>query len=237
MVVMEYLTFVSCVNKAEVAKSCLLASPCLARERGHQLILLNGMPSAGAGVRWGAKLARNPWMVFLHQDVYLPEGWDVQFIAGLKAAISMFPPLAIAGVYGVRADGGHVGHVYDRGRWLGGHMESAERVRSLDELLLAVRLDSGICPDPALGWHLYGTDVCLQAELAGLDAVVLHAPCEHRSSLIREVGLLNAEQKAQWQPTVDAFNASVETFCKRWSLALPVVTPMASIDVGYRLSI
>lgn len=234
---MEHLTFVSCVNKAEVAKSCLLASPCLAPGRGHQLILVSGMPSAGAGARWGAKLARHPWMVLLHQDVYLPEGWDVQFLAGLRAASREFPALAVAGVYGVRADGSHAGHVYDRDCWLGSPLEAAERVRSLDELLLAVRLDSGIGPDPALGWHLYGTDVCLQAEAAGLDAVVLHAPCEHRASLVREVASLNAEEKAQWQPGVDAFNASVETFCKRWSQALPVVTPMASVDEGYRLSI
>lgn len=231
------LTFVSCVNRPEVAQRCLLASPCLQPEQGHQLILASGMTSAGQGAQWGARLARHHWMVLLHQDVYLPEGWDTRFLVSLAAAEQAFPGVALAGVYGVRADSTHFGHVFDRDRWLGEECLLPEKVRSLDELLLAVRLDAGLLPDPGLGWHLYGTDVCLQAEAKGLPAVVLDAPCEHRASLLREPDGRNAVHVAAMQPVVDAFNASVRRLTAVWPQAMPVTTTVATVCDGFQYAL
>ncbi len=228
------LTFVSCVNRPEVAHRCLLASPCLQPQQGHQLILASGMASAGQGALWGARLARHNWMVLLHQDVYLPAGWDTRFLASLAAAEQALPGVAVAGVYGVRADQAHVGHVFDRDRWLGKASLLPEKVRSLDELLLAVRLDAGLLPDPGLGWHLYGTDLCLQAEAKGLPAVVLDAPCEHRASLMREPDGHNTGHVSAMQPVVDAFNASVCRLTAMWPQALPVTTTVATVYDGYQ---
>jgi hypothetical protein len=176
-------------------------------------------------------------MVLLHQDVYLPAGWDTRFLDSLAVAEQAYPGVAVAGVYGVRADQAHVGHVYDRDRWLGKENLLPEKVRSLDELLLAVRLDAGLLPDPGLGWHLYGTDLCLQAEAKGLLAVVLDAPCEHRASLMREPNGNNAGHVVAMRPVVDAFNASVRRLTAMWPQAMPVTTTVATVYDGFQYAL
>jgi hypothetical protein len=90
-------------------------------------------------------------------------------------------------------------------------------VSTLDELLVVVRRDAGLCFDPALGFHLYGADLCLQARERGLAVVAIAAPCHHNS---RSIGL------------PDAFYASAEVFARKWSYRLPVATPCVIIDRG-----
>ena len=110
-----------------------------------------------------------------------------------------------------------VGWVVDRGRVLRDGPELPARVAMLDELLLVVRRDSGLRFDPALGFHLYGADICLQAREQGLAVVALAARCHHNS---RSVGL------------PEAFFASAEVFARKWSHRLPVATPCVVIDRG-----
>ena len=230
------VTFLCCVNRPDVARSCLLASPCLAPGTGHQLLIVQGMRSAGEGFALALQLARHPWIVMVHQDVFLPAGWDGQFDAGVSAALRTFPRVAVAGVYGVRADGEHVGLVYDRDRWLGRAPAQPQPVRSLDELLLAVRRDRGLRVEPDLGWHLYGTDLCLQAEATGQDAVVIAAACEHRSTLPRSMPAAGQPASSALRAQIAAFNGSSRRLASKWPSAMPVVTAVTVIDHGRALS-
>ena len=109
------------------------------------------------------------------------------------------------------------GWVIDRGRILRDGPELPARVAALDELVLVVRRDAGLRFDPALGFHLYGADLCLQARERGLAVVALGALCRHNS---RSVGL----------PA--AFYESAEVFARKWKHRLPVATPCAVIDHG-----
>lgn len=232
---MTRLSFVSCINRPEVARRHLLSSPCLQLERGHQLVLAADMDSAGSGFRWGLELAVHDWIILLHQDVHLPDGWDKKFARSLLGARQRFPRLAVAGVYGLQANGAKVGRVYDRDRWLGDPAPEPTPVRSLDELLLAVHKDSGLQICAELGWHLYGTDLCLQAEAAGLDAVVVDAPCHHHSSLPRQAPASDPDAAAALQGQVDAFNVSASVLCRRWPQAMPVHTSITQVNHGSRL--
>ena len=54
-------------------------------------------------------------------------------------------------------------------------------VDTVDEMLLVVPRATPLRFEPALGWHLYGADLALQARAAGLRAVVLDVPCYHNS--------------------------------------------------------
>jgi hypothetical protein len=108
-----------------------------------------------------------------------------------------------------------IGWVVDRGRMLRDGPELPARVATLDELLLVVRRDSPLRLDPALGFHLYGADICLQAAERGLAVVALGALCHHNS---RSIGL----------PA--AFYRSAEVFARKWSHRLPVATPCVIID-------
>jgi hypothetical protein len=69
--------------------------------------------------------------------------------------------------------------------------------------------------DPALGFHLYGADLCLQAREKGFAAVAIGALCHHNS---RNVGLNGA------------FFDSARAFTNKWADRLPIATPCAVFD-------
>jgi hypothetical protein len=70
-----------------------------------------------------------------------------------------------------------IGWVNDRARELRDGPELPARVATLDELLLVIRRDSGLRFDHALGFHLYGAEICLQARERGLAVVAIGTLC------------------------------------------------------------
>lgn len=215
------LSFVVCANDAQILSACLMNSPCIAPGLGHQLIVATGASSAADGFFWGRRFACHDWMVLVHQDVFLPEGWDEKFAAAVQSAREKDPSVAVVGVYGVTGDGRHVGHVKDRGKWIGGPLQEPVRVRSLDELLVAVRTDLPLAMDAELGFHLYATDLVLAAARIGCNSVVVDAPCEHHSNMSND---RISENLAR------AFTASAAVFEHKWRDDLPVTTPCVTLD-------
>lgn len=214
------LAFVICVSDPRILARNALASPCLAGRAGDPMFLMHGCGSAADGFNAALLLARSEWLVFLHQDVFLPEGWDAQFLVELERAEKRFPRLAVVGPYGVRtlADGTplRAGKVRDRGRWLDEPAELPCAVQSLDELLFAVRRDSGLQLDPRLGFDLYATDLALSARARGLQAAVVEAPCHHNSGWMPD---------AVPEAVVRRFSAAAAVFAGKWRNELPIHTP------------
>ena len=197
-------------------------------EPALQVVAIRNCPSAADGLNIGIARAETEWVVCVHQDVWLPEGWDRCVLEQLNEAERRFGPIGVAGVYGVGEvitlcdqsqplAAERIGWVVDRGRMLSDGTELPAQVATLDELLLIVRRDAGLRFDPVLGFHLYGADICLQASEAGLAVVALAAQCHHNS---RSVGL------------PEAFFASAGVFARKWRHRLPVATPCAIIDRG-----
>jgi hypothetical protein len=156
--------------------------------------------------------ASHHWLVWVHQDVYLPAGWDLQFANALQQALIQWPKLAVAGVYGVHGFGPNMvrsGHVLDRGKDLREPTPLPALADSLDELLVAVKVGSGLRMDPAMGFDFYGTDLVLQAKQKSMQAAVLEAYCEHWSntpdvrplpeSLVRRISLNAQAFEHKWQ--------------------------------------
>jgi len=195
------LSFLSCVSDGRIVRANLLASPCLKPGSPHEVVLVKNCPSAADGLNIGLERAKHEWIVCVHQDVYLPIGWDRRLARQIREAERRFGPIGVAGVYGVgAAEAGQaprcatepvpfcsplaaerVGWVVDRGRLLRDGPELPERVATLDELLLVVPRDTPLRFNPALGFHLYGADICLQAQERGLAIVALGALCHHNA--------------------------------------------------------
>ena len=106
----------------------------------------------------------------VHQDVWLPAGWDRSVIEQLREAERRFGPIGVAGVYGVGEvitpceqsqplAAERIGWVVDRGQMLRDGPELPAPVATLDELLLIVKRDSGLRFDPDFGippvWSRY----------------------------------------------------------------------------------
>lgn len=213
----EPLTFAVCVSDEAMLQANLLASPCLGAKSPHQVLLFRGCGSAAEGLNAALAVGRHRVVVCVHQDVYLPRGWVRRFWRSWREAEAQFGKVGVAGVYGVALREGaevRAGHVVDRDRLLWQTPALPAAVDTLDELLLAIPRESGLRLDPALGFHLYGADVCLEARKRNLAAVTLEALCLHNS---RSVAL------------PPEFEASSRVLIRKWSAALPVATACAVI--------
>jgi hypothetical protein len=222
----QAFSFVACVSDSSILEANLLSSPCLNDGSPNELVAVRSCPSAADGLNLGLERAKHEWLVCCHQDVFLPGDWDRLLAQQLQEAEQRFGPIGVAGVYGVGeviACGDptqplaaeRIGWVVDRGRMLRDGPELPAQVATLDELVLVVRRDTPLRFDPALGFHLYGADICLQAREQGLAVVALAAPCHHNS---RSVGL------------PEAFYDSAAIFARKWGHRLPVATPCVVID-------
>lgn len=219
------LAFVTCANDADVLSRCLLASPCISERRYPLAVHLQGPSAAEAFNREMALLPAAEWLVWVHQDVFLPQDWDRAFLAGIAAAECRLSNLGVVGVYGIAGshpDLRRAGHVIDRGTCLSEAEPLPAEVSSLDELLIAVRVDAGLAFDPALGFDFYGTDVVLSAQAAGWRAAVVDAPCEHRSGLPKHIEAGGALSQR--------IGRSAAVFEQKWAHRLPLATPCFAIQ-------
>ena len=95
------LSFVACVSSQGTLHANLLTSPCLHADLPHEVILVKNCPRAADGLNLGIARAKHDWVVCLHQDVWLPAGWDRRLCEQLESAARQFGPIGVAGVYGV----------------------------------------------------------------------------------------------------------------------------------------
>ena len=217
------LSFVTGVSQWDVLLQNLARSPCLQKGKLEWSAVSNAASAAQAfnPAMLAAEqlLSSNHWLVWAHQDVYLPTGWDLKFASALHEALSRWPTLAVAGVYGVSGYGPSItrsGHVLDRGKDLHEPTPLPALTDSLDELLVAVKVGSGLRMDPALGFDFYGTDLVLQAKQQGLQAAVLDAYCEHWSN--------TPDAWPLPENLVQRISQNAQAFERKWQHELPLST-------------
>ena len=215
------LMLVTGVSRIDVLSARLAASPCLQRGGLPWVAHFNCDSAAKA---FNATLDSRPradWLVWVHQDVLLPDGWDRQFLAALAQADSLIPRLAVVGVYGIDLQGRRAGHVLDRGRLLREPQPLPCEASSLDEVLVAVRTSSRLVLDPELRYHFYATDLVLAARQQGWAAAVVDACCEHWSD--------TPTSGPVTRTFADALIADARVFETKWLHHLPLATPCFNI--------
>ena len=166
--------------------------------------------SASAAYATAMRDAYAEFLIFAHQDVYLPRGWFDKVEREIGRLSEADPEWAVAGLAGVRADGSWCGHLWDSGlgRVDGRPFSNAVAVASLDELLLIVRRGANVSFDPKLPrFHLYGTDIVLTAYSQGKAAYVLDVPAIHNCKAGARIG----------QDYVEAY----EFMVNKWRRKLP----------------
>lgn len=174
---------ISAVNNDMILDACLRRSPDVADGR-LPLVVVRGARSMAEAYNRGLAETDATICLLAHQDVYLPAGWLDRAIERLNALTRDHPGWRAAGPYGVRADGRHVGRVWDAtmARELGQAGFAPTPIVSLDELLLVLRRDTPFRFDPDLpDWHLYGTDLVQDALAAGRSAWAVELPLVHNN--------------------------------------------------------
>ncbi|MCR5869261.1 MULTISPECIES: bifunctional 2-polyprenyl-6-hydroxyphenol methylase/3-demethylubiquinol 3-O-methyltransferase UbiG [Aquincola] len=171
------------VNRIWQAELNIARSPGLI-EAAAQLILVEADSAAEAYAK-GAAQARHPWRVLAHQDVYFPRGTGYALslqLGALEEAGLAGAPVGFVGL-SQAADGSrsHSGVVVDRRHLL--RNPPTQSGITIDELAVCLHAKSKLAIDPHLGWHLWGTDLCLQAEerVGQPIAQILDVPVFHNS--------------------------------------------------------
>ena len=163
------------VNRPWQFEQNILASPGLAEVKA-QIIAINEAGNAAQAFYLGKPAAHYEWIVYAHQDVFFPEGSGHAIVDALKDAPHDRP----IGFAGMDQDGHFVGKIVDRGHaW---DYPGCDDAITLDECAVILHRDALIEIEPMLGWHLWATDLCLQAG----SGVVLPIQIEHNSITPRD---------------------------------------------------
>ena len=195
---------------------CLLASP--GARSASKVLVERGFPSAAQAYNAASLKAESDIVVFAHQDVYLPAGWDDRLGSALEHLHAKDPGWAVAGVVGIATGLAPTGYAYCTGlqRIVGAPFPEPVEAETLDELLLVVRRSSRLRFDEQLpGFHLYGTDICLTARTSGMKAYIIPAFCVHNTA-----GL-------DFLPV--SFWRSYLYLRRKWRATLPIKTPCTTI--------
>ena len=178
------LTFVVAVNNPDILRTNLLASACFQGTHCHQVILQKGFRSASSAYNGAIERADNDIVVFVHQDVLLPEPWLGQVNSAFTALTNDDPHWGVLGCWGVKDTGEGCGHVYSHGDGvIGRAFDTPVPVQTLDEVVLIIRKSSGLRFDVHLpDFHFYGTDICMRAASMRLRCYAISAFCIHNTA-------------------------------------------------------
>lgn len=213
----EAITFVVAVNDQEIFTNNFLASPCLLAANGHQVIVQKAFSSATRAYNDALGRSVNDLVVFCHQDIYLPEGWIQDLQQALAYLSERDPNWGVLGCSGITVDHHHWRYLYSSGVGVSGSpLESPKEVQTLDEVVLILRRSSGLKFDEELPhYHLYGTDICMQAAQKGMKSYAISGFCIHNTN----------------QPLVlpNEFYQSCQHIRRSWRNSLPIQTTCVRI--------
>lgn len=197
-----------------------LASSPEIKDGGVPLRVLWDQPSASAAYFEAINMATADVLIFAHCDVYFPRGWFERLVWEVQRLTARDPGWAVAGISSITANGDQVGRMFDSSLeplfpetfgMFGKPLREPVPVISADELALIIRRRSGVKFDRLLPeFHLYGTDIILEAERQGLVSYGLDMPLIH-----------NAKPQLRLGPD---YERAYQYMVQKWRDRLPVRT-------------
>lgn len=131
------------------------------------------------------------YMVFAHQDVYFPPGWDRRLLDTISRLDHLDQNWAVIAATGISTKGEHVGPVWSSGQGgvVGAEITSPTPAQSVDELVIVLRRGSGLrFSDDCPGFHLFGTDIVQTAIGQGKGAYICNLPVVHNDVFHHRLG-------------------------------------------------
>ena len=134
------------------------------------------------------RTAQAPYVVFCHQDLLFGEGPNA-LLTRIEELNTLDPRWAIIGNTGYTPRFDLAVCLDDpTGSQLSDNLPA--RVVTLDENLLVIRRDAGVgCSPEMSGFHLYATDLCLNAYMRGRSAYVVEFRVDHLTGALDYTGL------------------------------------------------
>jgi len=204
---------------AETLQRNLRRSPAIANGEVDLTILWN-RPSAAGAYACAMETASADILIFAHCDVYFPENWFERLDWEVDRLTRLDSNWAAAASGGITSEGEVVGRTWDSSLaplfpesagLFGKALKIPVPIISFDEMAFIVRRNAGVTFDPLVPeFHLYGTDIALEAQRQGKTCYGLDMPLIH-----------NAKAQLSLGPDyVRSYNYMV----RKWRDRLPVAT-------------
>jgi hypothetical protein len=196
-------------NKPDVLNSNLLKSPGILE---HEIITIFGSKNVPTAYNKGVSIASEEILIFVHQDVFLPE----TFFSDLKNSITKLESenWGVLGPIGVDLYNNHVrylGNILDRGNPLGEKENLPLEIETLDEMMLIMRKsDAQFDENIPTTHHMHGPDICMRAFSLGKKNFAIDSFCHHNST--------------NGYDLPPEFYTACEYVKEKWEIYLPIVT-------------
>lgn len=205
-------------NNTEVLDANLRRSPMLQQDVVPLSIEMHA-PSASIAYNRLLDATDAEIVIFAHQDVYFPKGWDLLLSRRIAALSAYDPQWALLGAFGIDHDARGLGPVWSTslGSVVGMVPTGPVAVQSYDEMLIVMRRSAGLRFDEALpNFHLYGTDIVQTARERGLHAYVMPLPLVHNDRYHQQLG--------------QDFSDAYRYMQRKWRARLPLRTPIVKVS-------
>lgn len=216
----DEIVVVAASNDQKILDGNLRRSPCIASGQVRLRVEWNAT-SASIAYNSALDATHAPVVVFAHQDVYFPRGWEQLLQRRIAEVARGDPNWGVIGALGVGLDGRVQGPVWSTslGQIVGVVRPASTVVQSLDELLIVVRRSAGLRFDEALpNFHLYGLDIVQIARAAGLASYVVPLPLVHNDKAHPALG------EDFWQ--------AYRFLAHKWKHRLPIRSPIVKLARG-----
>lgn len=180
---------VTAVNDENILNRNLRQSP-LVQGGNVKLHVEKGYPSASQAYIAGLGKCSKDIVVFAHQDVYIPSGWEKLLKEAIQKIDSIGQNWGVLGVFGVDSDGSYCGRVWSSGlgKELNYSASYPHEIVAVDELLIVLNRNACFSFDGKLpAYHLYGTDIVQEAKKNGYCSYVFYGPVVHNSRPVRSL--------------------------------------------------
>ncbi|MCG3189077.1 MAG: hypothetical protein LKCHEGNO_01320 [Burkholderiaceae bacterium] len=190
------------------------------QEIGARVISVRRAGSAADALQHALPHLHEDWVLLCHQDVYFARGFGKRLAALLAGIQAPQRPRTLIGFAGIAVNAStngyeHAGFVIDRTHRFDN--PGSDTATSIDELALVLPRESPLRIDSTLGWHLWATDLCLQAI------------CTHRFfPRIVRLPLFHNSHTDHTLPA--AFHRSAASLCAKYSDFGPIHTLCGVID-------
>jgi hypothetical protein len=167
-------------------------------------------------------VARGDYIIICHQDIVLIEDDRARLDCLIAELDRLDARWALLGNSGCKAPGRHAVRISDP------HGENQRRetfparVFSLDENFILVRRDANLCASHDLaGFHLYGADLCVTADVSGRTAYVVDFHLRHLSGGTNDASLTRTRS--------EFINKYAGAFRSRWVMTPSVMMFLSSV--------
>lgn len=181
------ISVAAAVNDRQILADCLERSPDIAEGR-LGLRIFEGYRTAGLAYNAAIDACDAPYVLLVHQDVYLPAGTLQRLTLILAELDTLDTDWVVAGVVGRDLHRVVMGETWSSGlgKMVGKPLATPVQATALDEMLLLYRKASGIRFDEDLpSFHLFGTDIVQSALATKQSSWIVHLPVVHNSRPVR----------------------------------------------------